>query len=343
MLRFDGLVPDPATGRPCLAGATVALGNFDGVHRGHQALIAGARAARPAASGAALGVVTFEPHPRQVFSPDSAPFRLTTDAERARQLALLGVERLAVLAFDGRLHRLSPASFARDVLSSGLGIAHVTVGADFRFGRGRLGTPGMLSRLGRALGFGVTVLPLVGDETSAEIAAEANDQRSQTVNGEGDAATGLFSSTAARQAVQAGRMADAAAILGRPHAVTGPVIRGDQRGRTLGYPTANLDFGMQVIPAFGVYAARVVVLEGAHAGTYDGVASIGERPTFGINAPNFEVHLFDFSGDLYTTPIAVELVAFLRGEAAYRDAETLIAQMDRDSAEARDILAGAHA
>ncbi|MEM6972862.1 MAG: bifunctional riboflavin kinase/FAD synthetase [Pseudomonadota bacterium] len=338
MRRFDGVEPEPDTGRPSLAGASVALGNFDGVHRGHQALIAGARAARPEAP---LGVVTFEPHPREVFRPDDPPFRLTTDGHRARLLAALGVERLAVLGFDRNLSRLAPASFVTEMLQSGLGVAHVTVGADFRFGRGRLGTPAMLAALGRASGIGVTVLPLVGDETVAEIAPQPGMDDGET----GDDTlhhtprpSGQFSSTAARRAIAEGRMAEAAAILGRPHAVTGPVVQGDQRGRDLGYPTANLAFGSQMIPAHGVYATRVRVLEGPHAGAYDGVASIGERPTFGVNAPNFEVHLFDFRGDLYGAEIEVDLIALLRGEIAFDGAAALIAQMDRDSAEARAIL-----
>ncbi|MEL6266542.1 MAG: bifunctional riboflavin kinase/FAD synthetase, partial [Pseudomonadota bacterium] len=290
------------------------------VHRGHQALIAAARAARP---GAPLGVVTFEPHPRDVFRPDGPPFRLTTDAARTRLLEGLGVERLAVIPFTRGLSAMAPARFAGDVLARGLGIAHVAVGADFRFGRGRTGDAAILRALGRVLGFGVSVLALVGDEE----AAEGGEQ---------------FSSTAARAAIREGRLAEAATILGRSHAVEGVVVRGDQRGRHLGYPTANLAFDRQLVPAYGVYAARVAVLEGPHRGVHDGVASIGERPTFGTNAPNFEVHLFDFAGDLYGAPISVELVAFLRGEIAYAGAEALIAQMDRDSAEARQILAGAH-
>ncbi|MEL6766205.1 MAG: bifunctional riboflavin kinase/FAD synthetase [Pseudomonadota bacterium] len=309
MQRIDGF-QHPAGALP-LEGATAALGNLDGVHLGHQALISAAHAARP---GAPLAAITFEPHPRRLFQPDAPPFRLTTDAERARLLAMAGVERLSVLPFDRALAGMSPARFARDVLAHGLGVAHLTIGADFRFGRGRAGDAAMLRQLGQALGFEVTVMPLVGDET------------------------GDYSSTAARDAVRRGAMDEAASILGRPHAVSGPVVQGDQRGRTLGYPTANLAFGEQLVPAYGVYAARVQVLDGPHKGRHDGVASIGERPTFGVNAPNFEVHLFDFAGDLYGTPIVAELVAFLRPELAYEGPEALIVQMDKDSAEARAIL-----
>lgn len=323
MRRIDGYLrasPRPAA-RPLegavsvtrpLEGATAAIGNLDGVHLGHRALLEAAQAAHPSAP---LAAITFEPHPRRFFQPDAAPFRLTTDAERTRLLGEIGVERLAVLPFDATLSAMAPATFVTEVLAQGLGIAHLVVGADFCFGRGRAGDAAMLSKLGPSLGFGVTVLPMVGDET------------------------GEYSSTAARAALRAGAMAEAAAILGRPHAVTGPVIQGDQRGRTLGYPTANLAFGEQIVPAYGVYAARVSVLEGPHCGTYPAVASIGERPTFGTNAPNFEVHLFDFAGDLYGAPIVAELIAFLRGEVAYEGPEALIAQMDRDSAEARAILA----
>ncbi|MEM7527654.1 MAG: bifunctional riboflavin kinase/FAD synthetase [Pseudomonadota bacterium] len=312
MQRIDGYSHGAADARVRpLAGATAALGNLDGVHLGHQALL---RTAAEALPRAPLAAITFEPHPRMLFQPNAAPFRLTTDSERARLLEELGVDRLAVLPFDRALSGMSPGSFARDVLARGLGVSHLVVGADFRFGRGRAGDAAMLAALGRLLGFGVTVMPMVGDET------------------------GDYSSTAARTAICKGEMAEAAAILGRPHAVTGRVSQGDQRGRTLGYPTANLSFDEQLVPAYGVYAARVLVLDGPHAGRYDGVASIGERPTFGKNAPNFEVHLFDFSGDLYGAAIVAELVSMLRGELAYDGAEALIAQMDRDSAEARAIL-----
>lgn len=307
--NFEGL-------EPALQGASVALGNFDGVHRGHRALIAAA-AEKARALEAPLGVVTFAPHPRRFFQPDAPPFQLTTDAEKARLLEAEGVERLYRLTFDKEFASIPAEDFARGVLAEGLGVRHVAVGADFHFGHRRAGDAAMLRRLGDTLGFQTTIHRLVGDEA------------------------GEFASTAIRVMIEQGRCRDAAAQLGRWHAVTGPVVMGDRRGRTLGYPTANLAFVDQLVPRYGIYACRVEVREGPYAGTHDGVASIGERPTFGVNAPNFEVHLFDFDGDLYGAEIAAGLVAWLRGEERFESVEALVAQMDRDSAHAREVLAGA--
>jgi len=295
-------------------GATVALGNFDGVHRGHQALIASARAGAP---GAPLGVVTFEPHPRRYFQPDAPPFRLTTGAERARVLASHGVERVYELAFDAALASTEPEAFVRDVLGAGLGLVHVVVGEDFRFGAKRRGTAASLREIGAEAGIGVTIQP--------------------TVAGQG----GAYSSTALRVLVEQGRCREAAEALGRWHTVSGRVEEGDRRGRDLGFPTANLAFGEQLVPRFGVYAAEVTVHDGPHSGRRHGVASIGARPTFGENVPNFEVHLFDFTGDLYGAEISAGLVAFLRPEIAYEGPEALIAQMHRDAEHARAALRNA--
>ena len=306
---FRGLAPEDR-------GAVIALGNFDGVHLGHQALIDAARS-QAEGQGAPVGVVTFEPHPRQFFQPDIAGFRLTTWDAKTRILAGLGVSRLYRIGFDAALSAMSPEAFARAVLVDGLGIGHVIVGADFRFGAKRAGDAETLSSLGAELGFGVTVSTLIGDET------------------------GDYASTSVRALLGSGDCEAAGQALGRWHAVTGPVIKGDQRGRDLGYPTANLAFADQMVPRYGVYAARVTVHEGPHAGTHDGVASIGERPTFGVNAANFEVHLFDFAGDLYGVDISAALIRWLRGEVAFTTVEALIAQMDRDSAEARAVLATA--
>lgn len=297
-------------------GASAAIGNFDGVHRGHQVLVADADKAR-AAIGAPLGVITFEPHPRRHFQPEAPPFRLTLPAEKARVLEALGVERLYQLRFDAELAGMQAADFVRDVLVDGLGIAHMVVGADFRFGRARKGDAVLLRRMGAELGFGLTIHEMIGDET------------------------GEFASTALRVLIEEGRCREAAHQLGRWHSVCGRVAEGDRRGRELGYPTANLDFGEQLIPRYGIYAAWVTVHDGPHAGRYPGVASIGERPTFGVNGPNFEVHLFGFSGDLYGAEISAGLVRRLRGEERFDTPEALVAQMDRDSAEARAVLSTA--
>ena len=293
-----------------LRGASVAIGNFDGVHRGHQVLVEDARKA-----GSPVGVISFEPHPRRFFQPDAPPFRLTTQSEKARRLDRLGVDVLYQLPFDANMSGQEAEDFVRNILIHDLGIKHLVVGADFRFGKARKGDSVLLRRMGLEHGFGVTIHDLIGDET------------------------GEFASTAIRAMVQEGRCAEAAQQLGCWHTVTGPVQRGDQRGRSLGYPTANLTYGEQLIPKYGIYAAWVEVLEGQHAGTYPGVASLGERPTFGVNAPNFEVHLFDFDGDLYGAQISVSLVKWQRSEVAFEGVAKLIEQMDRDSAEARRILA----
>lgn len=293
-------------------GASAAIGNFDGVHTGHRSVIDIARSACP---DAPLGVVTFEPHPREYFAPDAPPFRLMGPEARAHRLEKLGVSRLYELPFNKALASLSPEAFARDVLHRGLGLRHVVVGADFCFGKGRSGTADDLVRFGADLGFGVTIAPLMARDT-------------QTV-----------SSTAIRKALSEGRPRDAAAMLGHWHRIEGPVIGGEQRGRELGYPTANMSIEGLHPPAFGVYAVLVDVLEGPHAGSYTGVASLGVRPMFGENRPNIETFLFDFTGDLYGAHLSVALVEHLRPEEKFDSPDALIAQMDADSAEARRIVA----
>ena len=292
-------------------GASAAIGNFDGVHLGHRSVIELARAAAP---DAPLGVMTFEPHPRVYFAPDAPPFRLMSRAARASRLAKLGVEFLYELPFNAGLAGLSPEEFAARVIRDGLGLAHVVVGADFCFGHKRAGTAADLVAFGAGMGFGVTIAPLI----------------------EKGAAT--VSSTAIREALSAGRTREAAAMLGHWHRIEGPVIGGEQRGRELGYPTANMSIDNLHPPAFGVYAVLVEVLEGPHKGQYHGVASLGVRPMFGDNRPNLETFLFDFSGDLYGTPLSVALVEHLRGEEKFDSVEALIAQMDADSAKARAVL-----
>jgi riboflavin kinase/FMN adenylyltransferase len=294
-------------------GAAAAMGNFDGVHLGHQSVLALAHAAA-AELDAPFGVVTFEPHPRSFFAPDAAPFRLMTADARARRLEKLGVERLFELRFDAALAALSPEAFVLDVLGQGLGLRHVVVGADFRFGRGRAGDAEALTALGAAAGFGVTVAPLVSDSR------------------------GDYSSTAIRAALSAGRPEEAARILGHWHRIEGPVLHGDKRGRGLGFPTANLSLDGLHLPRLGVYAVLVDVLDGRHQGRHPGVASIGVRPTFGGGAPNLEAHLIDFDGDLYGAALSVALVAFQRPELAFDGAGPLVAQMREDLAEARGRL-----
>ncbi|WP_224815792.1 bifunctional riboflavin kinase/FAD synthetase [Hasllibacter sp. MH4015] len=291
-------------------GASVAIGNFDGVHRGHQHVLGLAKRV-----GVPLGVVTFEPHPREFFAPDAPAFRLMNAEARASRLEKLGVDLLAELSFDTRLSGLSAEAFVRDVLVGGLGISHAVVGADFCFGKGRKGTAESLRAMGADLGFDVTIAELL----------------------EGDA--GAVSSTAIRAALSDGRPRDAAAMLGHWHRIAGPVLHGEKRGRELGYPTANMDLEGLHVPKPGVYAVTVEVRDGPHAGQYGGVANLGYRPMFARETPNLETYLFDFSGDLYGTHLSVGLVDYLRGEAKFDSLEALIVQMDADQAAARAALA----
>lgn len=305
-MRIHRDMPVPPDAR----GATVALGNFDGIHRGHQAILSLASGA----TDAPLGVVTFEPHPRQVFAPDAPPFRLMNAEARAHRLEKLGIAHLYEVTFDRTLSSLSPDDFAQRVLVDGIGVAHVTVGADFRFGKGRAGSADTLKDLGSRLGFGVTIADLVATE---------DDE---------------VSSTRIRDALRDGQPRDAAQMLGHWHRIDGPVIKGAQRGRELGYPTANMSLDGLLVPKHGVYAVEVDILDGPHAGPINGVASIGTRPMFGENLPNIETYVFDFSGDLYGTHLSVALVEFLRPELKFESVEALVAQMDKDSEEARRIL-----
>jgi riboflavin kinase/FMN adenylyltransferase len=293
-------------------GATVAIGNFDGVHIGHQSVISLARAAAP---DAPLGVMCFEPHPRAYFAPDMRPFRLTGPDARAHRLEKLGVEQLFELPFNQALAGLTPREFAQDVIVDGLGLTHVVVGADFCFGKGRKGTTDDLVALGQELGFGTTIAPLV---TGGDV---------------------QVSSTNIRNALSEGRPRDAAAMLGHWHRIEGPVIGGEQRGRELGFPTANMSIDGLHPPKFGVYAVLVDVLDGPHAGSYRGASSVGVRPMFGENTANIETFLFDFSGDLYGAQLSVALVDYLRPELKFDGLEALISQMDADCARCREILA----
>ncbi|MDX1821268.1 MAG: bifunctional riboflavin kinase/FAD synthetase [Paracoccaceae bacterium] len=295
-------------------GASAAIGNFDGVHLGHRSVIDMARAAA-AQIGAPLGVMTFEPHPRQFFAPDAPPFRLMSREARAHRLEKLGVDRLYELNFNAGMSSLTPRDFAQRVIADGLGLKHIVIGADFCFGKGRAGTAQDLVAFGAEMGFGVTIAQLL----------------------EGSA--GAVSSTAIRNALTEGQPREAAAMLGHWHRIEGRVITGDQRGRELGYPTANMSIDGLHPPRFGVYAVLVDVLEGPHKGSYHGAASMGVRPMFGVNKPNLETFLFDFKGDLYGVPLSVGLVEFLRPEEKFDGLEALITQMDADCARARAILA----
>ncbi len=292
-------------------GASVAMGNFDGVHLGHQSVINLARRTAP------LGIVTFEPHPREFFSPGAAPFRLMNAEARANRLAKLGVRHLYQLPFDQVMASFSPEDFAQKVLADGLGIAHVVVGADFCFGAGRKGKAADLRAMGQSLGFEVTIADLIrhGDRE--------------------------VSSTAIRQALAVGNPREAAAMLGHLHRMEGEVIHGEKRGRELGYPTANMAVTGLHLPRFGVYAVKVDVLTGPQAGSYLGASSLGVRPQFGGVVPNLETFLFDFKGDLYGHHLSVALVDYLRPEMKFDGLQGLLDQMAADCTKARQILASA--
>ena len=290
-------------------GGAVALGNFDGVHRGHQALIA--RAAEQArALGAPLVVLTFEPHPRRFFVPDTGPFRLTLPPAKARLLAGYGVQAVLAQRFDQDFAALAAEAFVDDVLRTGLGARHVVCGYDFTFGARRGGNVERLRSLGEARGLGVTVL--------------------DPVMREGE----IYSSTRIREALRAGMAVEAAELLGHAWEIEGVVEQGDQRGRTIGFPTANVALGEHLRPRFGVYAVRALI-----DGTWrNGVANLGKRPTVGKLQENFEVHLFDFAGDLYGRTLRVQLVDFIRPEMKFAGLDQLKAQIAADGQAARKIL-----
>lgn len=308
------IIRDPYFIAPSDRGAAVAIGNFDGVHLGHQAVIDLTREAA-LDKGAPLGILTFEPHPRTFFSRDNNPFRLMNAEAKANRLAKLGVQKLYELPFNLALSGLTAREFAQTVITDQLGLAHVVVGADFCFGKGRKGNAESLVSFGAEMGFGVSVAPLLAIGASE------------------------VSSTAIRTALAEGRPQDAAKMLGHWHRLENEVIRGEQRGRVLGYPTANMSIDGLHPPKFGVYAVKVTVLDGPHAGRYDGAASIGIRPMFGENKPNCESFLFDFKGDLYGATLSVALVEYLRPELKFDGLDALITQMDADCARAREILA----
>lgn len=296
---------------PADRGAAAAIGNFDGVHLGHQHVIDCARV-----EGLPLGILTFEPHPRQFFAPDAPPFRLMNAEARAHRLQKLGVDILYELPFNAALAGLSAEDFAREVLAQGLGLKRVIVGADFCFGRGRAGTVELLQGYGARFGFEVDVVPILHGDL------------------------GAISSTNIRNALSDGRPRDAAAMLGHWHRIEGPVVHGEKRGRQLGYPTANMNLDGLHLPRLGVYAVLVDVLDGPHAGQYHGVASLGVRPMFNGAVPNLETFLFDFKGDLYGCDLSVAMVDYLRPELKFDGLQALITQMDADSARARTILKG---
>ncbi len=297
-----------------LQGGVYALGNFDGVHRGHQQVIGeAARVAREL--GAPLGVLVFEPHPKQFFFPDEPFFRLTPFRAKARLLEKLGVDILAALPFDASMAKKLAPEFVLDVLVNGLHATHVVAGYDFRFGKGRAGDASTLAYMGEEEGFGTSIV--------------------EEVSRDGEA----YSSTRIREKLAAGDPRGAADLLGHWWTVETHVQTGDRRGRTIGFPTANLSLEDHVKPALGVYAVKIEIEDGPYKGLYDGVANLGRRPTFDKKGVLLEVHIFDFDGDIYGHHMAVSFIDYLRPEQKFPGLDALKAQIARDSEKARQLLA----
>jgi riboflavin kinase / FMN adenylyltransferase len=310
------IVVHDALGRPVhagpLSGAVIAMGNFEGVHRGHRAVI-DAATARARALGRRAAALTFEPHPRAFFNPGEPLFHLTSESQKLRLFAATALDGAVIMAFDAALAALGPADFVTRVLIERFAISGVAIGSDFRFGKAREGSPAFLKENGERLGFHVEVVaPLLG-------------------GGE------RISSGAIRAALVAGRPEEAADLLGYPWFVTGEVVHGDRRGRELGYPTANLRLDPGCGLRHGIYAVRVEV-EGRRL---DGVASFGRRPMFDVGVVLLEIFLFGFSGDLYGKCLDVAVIAWIRPEFKFDSVEELVRRMDEDCRIARIALARA--
>ena len=307
--------PGPGSSHP--RGSVLTMGNFDGLHLGHAALLGQVRD-RARAQGRPAAVLTFEPHPRSVFLPASEPFRLTPFRVKERELARLGVDLLFIQHFDRKFSEKSAEDFIAEVIVGAIGASHLVIGWDCTFGNRRRGTPDLLRAEGARHGFGVTVVEPVRD----------------------DAAT-VYSSTHIRELLKAGKPREAAALLGRFWEIDGRVATGDRRGRTIGFPTANLGLDDYLQPAFGVYAVRVSGdgPDDPLAGhTADGVANLGLRPTVGGLVPRLEAHLFDTDTDLYGRHLRVALIDFIRPERKFAGLDALKAQIAEDAAQARAIL-----
>ena len=297
-------------------GAVLAIGNFDGVHIGHQQVIGDARALAEA-KNAPLGVMLFDPHPQQFFAPDAPPFRLTRLVTRAALLADLGVDFTLALPFDAAMAACEAEDFITDILVGKLNVAAVCVGYDFCFGKGRKGNFAMLRDVGGEMGF----------ETFATEAVLQPDS------------TNPFSSSAIRNFLRDGEPEKAAALMGHAFAIEAEVQTGDRRGHTIGFATANMPLDDYVLPKFGVYAVRADILDGDFAGqALRGVANLGLRPTVGTDKPRLESHFFDFDGDLYGANLRVSLLHFIRPEQKFDGLDALKAQIAKDSDKAREML-----
>jgi len=306
VMRGDAAALDPGA----LAGCVVAIGNFDGVHRGHRAVI-GAALARARALGRKAAALTFDPHPRTFFRPDLPVFRLSTERDKLRLLMQTGLDGAVILRFDAALAATSAQDFIDRILIGRLKIGGAAIGFDFHFGHERRGSPAYLAGQGARLGFAVDIVPPLQDEGRP------------------------VSSGAVRDALAAGRVVEAAELLGAPWFVAGEVIHGEKRGRELGFPTANVRLDPSCGLKHGIYAVRAAVGERR----YDGVASFGTRPMFDDGAPLLEVFLFDFAGDLYGQAVDVAFIGWIRGEEKFESIDALRRAMAADVAQAREALA----
>jgi riboflavin kinase / FMN adenylyltransferase len=307
------IIRHPGSSATYRRGAVLAMGNFDGLHKGHASLL-DQTCALARTRDAPTAVLTFEPHPRNVFAPGCEPFRLTPFRVKEREIARLGVDFLFIQHFDAAFSKQSAESFIDEVMVGAIGAAHIVVGHDCTFGNRRRGTPQMLRERGAELGFGVTVV--------------------EPVRGEG----AVYSSTHIRELLKAGKPREAAAQLGRFWEIDGRVALGDQRGRTIGFPTANVPLGRHLEPARGVYAVTVRLPDGSH---YGGVANIGRRPTVADTTESrLEVNLYDFDGDLYDLELTVSVHAFLRAEQKFPSLDALKTQIAADAQAARLLLQG---
>ncbi len=312
LFRTWSEVPQP------LKGGVLALGNFDGLHFGHQAVLS-KTVALARAAGVAAGVMTFEPHPRVFFRPDQEPFRLSPFRIKARLIEALGLDYLYVQSFDRDFSRRTAENFVTEVLLGGLGISHIVVGADYVFGFQRQGNVALLNQMAAQHGFSVTSV--------GELALQDGAR---------------YSSTNVRNLLKDGQPQEAAKLLGRYWEIEGRVEHGDQRGRLLGFPTANVAYREYLHPKKGVYAIRAGIDQGVDTVWHDGVANFGNRPTFDKQDVLLEAHLFDFTGDLYGRHLRVALVDYIRPEQKFDGLETLKAQIARDSATAKAQLQGRH-
>lgn len=297
-------------------GTSVAIGNFDGVHRGHQVVI-GEAAQRAQALGTSLSVVTFEPHPRRLFRPDDPPFQLTPLRSKLRRFRAMGIDHLLLIHFDQDMAGVSHEDFVQQAVVEGLRAKHVSIGYDFVFGHKRAGNADYLRQVAADRGFGLSAIEPVKDKSGV-----------------------VYSSTNIRNCLREGKPAEAAQLLGRPWEIEGRVTKGDQRGRQIGFPTANLLLDEYVQPALGVYAVWVGIEEGGDTVWRLGCANIGRRPTFDGEGVVLEVYIFDFADDVYDKLMRVALVDYIRPEKKFDGVAQLREQIARDSHDSRELLEG---